>query len=29
MASERDYLEFILDQLYGLDEIRYRYVNYS
>ena len=26
MASGRDYLEFILDQLSGLDEIRYRYM---
>ena len=26
MASDRDYLEFILDQLSGLDEIRYRYM---
>ena len=26
MASGRDYLEFILDQLSGLDEISYRYM---
>ena len=26
MASGRDYLEFILDQLSGLDGIRYRYM---